>query len=81
MLERLKVCWHALTKQNYAFFAINENALVFDEQGNYNHINEGDVAAYSRVSHGHTYLTSNGKKKFKYFFWGAISDFANAMKQ
>lgn len=37
ILERLKVCWHVLTKKNYAFFAIDKDALVFNNNGGYSH--------------------------------------------
>lgn len=80
--ERLKVCWHVLTKQNYAFFAVNENALVFDDNGNYDHIQKDGVASYSNVLSSWFYKTSNGKKKtFGWFFWGSVKDFAQMEEQ
>ena len=28
ILERLVICWHVLTKRNYAFFALDNDAIV-----------------------------------------------------
>ena len=34
-IERLKICWHVLTKRNYVYFGLGNNAFVFDKDGHY----------------------------------------------
>ena len=49
--ERLKACYHILTKDNYVVFCINNNHIVWNEDGTYNrikvnypHLKEGDFS-------------------------------------
>ena len=49
-IERLKVCWHVLTKRNYVYFGLDNDAFVFDEDGNYVDTKLNKVASYSVIS-------------------------------
>lgn len=77
IIERLKVCWHVLTKKNYAFFAIGKDALVFDDNGHYSHIKPNSVTAYSDVDKTTSYITDNGLRTFYSFFWDTVKDFSD----
>lgn len=77
ILERLKVCWHVLTKKNYAFFAIDKDALLFNNNGDYSHIKPNSVAAYSNVDKTTSYITDNGLRTFYSFFWNMVKDFSD----
>lgn len=74
---RLKVIWHVLTKQNYAFFSIGKDPFIFDsETGKYNGIKNNKVASYSYVDKKIICDTKNGLKGIDYFLWTCIIDFA-----
>ena len=77
IIERLKVCWHILTKENYAFFAIDTDGLVFDSEGNYSHIISSKITAYSDVNEIDSYITNDGQRTFYSFFWDSVKDFAD----
>ena len=64
-IERLKVCWHVLTKRNYVYFGLGNDAFVFDDNGNY--VN----TKLNKIN------TDYGLISLKDFMWSAISDYAN----
>lgn len=76
IIERLIVCWHVLTKRNYVFFALDNNAVVFDEEGKYNHINKKRLAAFDDFDKDFNFNTQYGVKNIAVFVWGSIADFA-----
>ena len=49
--ERLKACWHILTKDNYAVFCINNNHIVWNEDGTYNRIKLNSIACYCKATY------------------------------
>ena len=80
LIERLKICWHVLTKRSYAFFAVGKDALVFDDNGHYDRLDSNKLAAYSDFED--KYLSTNdGIKHISYYIWSTIADFANKQLQ
>lgn len=76
LIERLKICWHVLTKRSYVFFAVGKDALIFDDKGSYDHLDSSKLAAYSDFEE--KYLSTNdGIKHISYHIWSAIAAFAN----
>lgn len=75
LIERIKVCWHVLTKRNYVFFVVGKSALLFDEGGKYIGVNSNKVACYSNTGKK-LYNTNAGLKPFGYLFWLAVEAFA-----
>ena len=51
LLERLKACWHIVTKDNYAVFCINNNHIVWNEDGTYNRIKSNSMACYCKATY------------------------------
>lgn len=76
LLERLKICWHALTKKNYVFFGIGKNPIVWGENGKANGTNRKDLACYSCITYDYKFNTDNGESNLHDFVWGVIEDFA-----
>lgn len=80
LIERLKICWHVLTKRSYVFFAVGKDALIFDDNGHYDHLDSSKLAAYSDFEE--KYLSTNdGIKHISYYIWSAITNFANKQLQ
>lgn len=80
LIERLKICCHVLTKRSYVFFAVGKDALIFDDNGHYDHLDSSKLAAYSDFEE--KYLSTNdGIKHISYYIWSTISDFANKQLQ
>lgn len=76
ILERLVICWHVLTKRNYAFFALDNDAIVFDPDGNYSHIDANKVAEFDYFDEDFNLGSKYGIKNIGWFIWGSIADFA-----
>lgn len=75
-IERLKVCWHVLTKRNYVYFGLGNDAFVFDDNGNYVNTKLNKIASYSDFNNKR-FNTDYGLISLKDFMWSAISDYAN----
>ena len=74
--ERLVVCWYVLTKKNYVFFALDNDAIVFDANGNYSDINANKLAEFDCFDENFDINTTYGIKNIGWLIWGAIADFA-----
>lgn len=80
LIERLKICWHVLTKRSYVFFAVGKDALKFDDNGHYDRLDSNKLAAYSDFEE--KYLSTNdGIKHISYYIWSTIAEFANKQLQ
>jgi len=80
LIERLKICWDVLTKRSYVFFAVDKDALKFDDNGHYDHLDSSKLSAYSDFEE--KYLSTNdGIKHISYYIWSAIAVFANKQLQ
>lgn len=76
ILERLLICWHVLTKKNYVFFALDNDAIVFDADGNCSSVNVNKVAEFDYFDENFNLGSKYGIKNIGWFVWGSIADFA-----
>lgn len=76
ILERLVICWHVLTKRNYAFFALDNDAIVFDSDGSYSRVDVSKLAAFDYFDENFNLRSKYGVKNIGWFIWGTIADFA-----
>jgi hypothetical protein len=77
ILERLVICWHVLTKRNYAFFALDNDAIVFDSNGNYSHIDTNKVTEFDYFDEDFNLGSKHGIKNIGWFIWSSIAYFAH----
>lgn len=74
--ERLKICWYALTKKNYIFFAIGKEPAIWDENGKYKKINKKALKSYTYITYNYKFNTNYGETNLHDFTWGVIEEFA-----
>lgn len=77
IVERLVVCWHVLTKRNYVFFALDNDAVVFDDKGRYDHIKSNKLAAFDDFDETLNFSTRTGIANISWFIWSAVEEFAH----
>ena len=77
ILERLLICWHVLTKKNYVFFALDNNALKFNEEGKYSSIDANKVVAFDYFDQNFNLGSKYGIKNIGWFVWRSIANFAH----
>lgn len=76
ILERLKICWYALTKKNYAFFAIGNNPIIWDKDGKYKDINPKALRCFTCITYDYKFNTDEGETNLHDFGWKVIEQFA-----
>jgi len=76
LFERLLICWHILTKKNYVFFAIDNDAVIFDDDGKYSHLNTNKVAEFDYFDEKFNLDSISGIKNIGWFIWKSIAVFA-----
>lgn len=76
ILERLVICWHVLTKRNYVFFALDNDAIMFDSDGSYNHVDTNKIAEFDYFDEDFNLCSKYGIKNIGWFVWSTIADFA-----
>ena len=75
-IERLKICWYVLTKRNYVYFGLGNNAFVFDKDGHFVETKLNKIASYSSIQNM-TFITEDDNLiPLKDFIWSGVSDFA-----
>ena len=74
--ERLKICWHALTKKNYVFFGIGNEPIIWDNDGHHKGTNRKALACYSCITYDYKFNTNDGESNLHDFVWEVIEDFA-----
>lgn len=79
--ERLKVCWHILTKDNYAVFCINDNHVVKKEDGTYDHLKSNSIACYCKVTYDVKCKMKGVSTSLHDLFWSCIEIFAKKAQQ
>lgn len=79
--ERLKACYHILTKDNYAVFCINNNHIVWNEDGTYNRIKSNSIACYCKVTYDVKFKMKGVITSFHDAFWSCIEIFAKKAQQ
>lgn len=79
--ERLKICWHALTKKNYVFFGLSDNPIIWNKDGSYNGINRNALACYTCISYDYKFNTDEGVKNLHDYTWSAIETFAKEAQE
>ena len=76
ILERLKACWHILTKDNYVIFCINDNPIVWNKNGTYSRPKPNSMACYCKVTYDVKWKMKGVITNLHDFFWSCIEDFA-----
>lgn len=76
LFERLLICWHVLTKKNYVFFAIDNDAIIFDDDGKYSSLNINKVAEFDYFDEKFNLDSIHGIKNIGWFIWKSIAIFA-----
>ncbi len=76
ILERLLICWHVLTKKNYVFFALDNDAIRFDENGKYSDVDANKLAEFDYFDKSFNVNSKYGLRNIGWFVWGSIADFA-----
>lgn len=79
--ERLKACWHILTKDNYVVFCINDNPIVWNEDGTYSRLKWNSIACYCKVTYDVKLKMKCVITNLHDFFWSSIEDFAKEAQQ
>ena len=79
--ERLKVCWHILTKDNYVIFCINDNTIVWNKDGTYSHINPNSTAFYCKVTYDVKWKMKGVITNLHDFFWSYIEGISKKAQQ
>lgn len=75
-LERLKICYHVLTKTNYVYFGLGKNLILYNNKGHFIGTNKSAFAEYDYIHPNYTVYTYNGPKSIKEIFWSSIKSFA-----
>ena len=73
---RLKICWNILTKKYYIYFGLDDDPIVWNEDGSYNGIKKKSLSAYSFIPYDYKFQTKDGITNLHDFVWGTIKDFA-----
>ena len=80
--ERLKACWHILTKDNYyAVFCINDNHIVCNKDGTYNRIKLNSIACYCKATYDVKLKMKGVTTSLHDAFWHCIEVFAKEAQQ
>jgi hypothetical protein len=74
--ERLKICWNALTKSNYAFFAVNNDFIEFYNSGKYKTVKRKAISAYSCITYDVSILLDGKPVSLHDFIWKTIEVFS-----
>ena len=74
--ERLKVCWNVLTKENYIYFGLDKDPLVFGEDGKYARLKKNGIAAFSYVSNDYRFLAYGKETTLHDFVWESVKEYA-----
>lgn len=74
-IERLKICWNVLTKRNYVYFGLGNEAFLWDDNGYYDGIKKGKFAEYDYVE-TFIFKTDYGLSSLKKLMWDTIADYA-----
>ena len=75
LIERLKICWNVLTKQNYVYFGIGKNPFMYDDNDYYAGIKDGKFAEYDYIENV-KFNTDNGLSSLKKLMWSSIEEYA-----
>ena len=75
LIERLKICWNVLTKQNYVYFGIGKNPFMLDDNDYYAGIKDGKFAEYDYIENV-KFNTDNGLSSLKKLMWSSIEEYA-----
>lgn len=75
--ERLKICWHVLTKRYYIFLSASKDTVMFDKDGNYVGVRQGSLAAFSYTGSKKELLAKDGREVgMREVMWGAAAKLA-----
>lgn len=75
LIERLKICWNILTKQNYVYFGIGKNPFIWDKKCYYAGIKKGKLAEYDYIENV-KFNTDNGLSSLDRLMWSSIEEYA-----
>ena len=79
--ERLKLCYRALTRDYYIFFACDKDAIQFDENGKYDTTDRNKTSSFTYVG-DEPMMTAYGKvTTFHDFYWSIIEKFSKNAQQ
>lgn len=53
--ERLKICYHVLTKHNYIYFGLGKDSCIFKEDGSYDCLRRNKHACFIHARDEETY--------------------------
>lgn len=79
--ERLKACWHILTKDNYVVFCINDNPIVWNGDGTYSRLKRNSMAFYCKVTYGVKWEMKGVITNLHDFVWSCIEHFSKEAQQ
>lgn len=77
IIERLKICWSVLTKQNYVYFGTSKHPLIWNKDGSFSNVDKRQVAEYDYIDNSVCFYTSDGKTNIAKFLWESIRDYAD----
>ena len=75
-IERLIICWYVLTKKNYIYFGIGKNPILWDKNGKYENLKDGELQLYTYFD-DYTFMTKNGKSNLHDMVWSTVKDVAD----
>ena len=75
-IERLIICWYVLTKKNYIYFGIGKNPILWDKNGKYENLKDGELQLYTYFD-DYTFMTKNGKSNLHDMVWDTVKDVAD----
>lgn len=74
--ERLMVCWNVLTKENYVYFGLSKDPIVFGKDGKYERLKRNSIAACSYVSTDCKFLAYGKETTLHDFVWKSVKKYS-----
>lgn len=81
LLERLKICWYALTMKNYIFFALGKEPIIWKEDGKVDKANPKQLKSLCYVDDTYKFKAYGKETTLHDFTWGVVEKFAKEAQE